>query len=65
MTPDELRARRKALGMTQGELAQHLEVHWVTVQAWETGRRPIVRPKLLDRMLTALERQPKRRKTTR
>jgi DNA-binding transcriptional regulator YiaG len=41
MTPDELKQARAALGMTQAQLAQELEVSEDAVRGWETGRRPI------------------------
>lgn len=41
MTPAELKQARAALGMTQAQLAQELEVSEDAVRDWETGRRPI------------------------
>ena len=64
MAPDELRARRKALGYTQGQLAELLGVHRVTVGKWEGGQIAIEHPKMLSLALSTLERQPRRRKTT-
>lgn len=37
MTPAELRAARKALGLTQGQLAVVLGVRQATVSDWERG----------------------------
>lgn len=37
MTRQEFRERRKALGMTQAQLAAALGVHAVTVSKWERG----------------------------
>ena len=41
ITPDELRARRKSLGMTQSQFAEAAGVDRVTVARWETGKREI------------------------
>lgn len=41
MTHADLRAARKALGLTQTEFAARLGVHWTTVSRWENGRLPI------------------------
>ena len=39
MTPDEIRALRKSLGMTQPEFAEKLGVTVITVSSWERGIR--------------------------
>lgn len=48
MTGDELKAARKALGMTQAELADALGLTAKngkdTVRAWEADRRPVSGP---------------------
>lgn len=41
MTPEALRARRQAAGLTQSQLASHLGVSPNTVARWERGERPI------------------------
>jgi len=41
MTPIELRARREALGLSQGLLADWLGVRQATVSRWEAGKQPI------------------------
>jgi DNA-binding XRE family transcriptional regulator len=41
MPPDDLRARRKALDITQAQLAQWLQIARATVNRWERGREPI------------------------
>jgi transcriptional regulator with XRE-family HTH domain len=41
VTPDELRAARAKLGLTQLALARALGVTQVTVARWETGVLPI------------------------
>ena len=51
MTNIEIKALRKALGLTQGELAEKLSVHIRTVQTWESGKRkplPVLMKKLID-----------------
>ena len=37
MTPDDLRARRLALGMSQSQLARALGIHVRTISKWERG----------------------------
>jgi DNA-binding XRE family transcriptional regulator len=49
MIPEELRAARKALGLTQAEFANVFDVDIRTVKAWEAGHRdgrpsPVPRP---------------------
>jgi DNA-binding transcriptional regulator YiaG len=49
MTPEELRAARKAFGLTQTEFANVFDVNIRTVKAWEAGHRdgkpaPVPRP---------------------
>jgi transcriptional regulator with XRE-family HTH domain len=46
--PDKLRKRRKALHLTQAELAEELGVDTRTVQKWETGE--IKQPHLKHRL---------------
>lgn len=41
MTPDELRAARTALGLTQVGLAAVFGVHKDTYARWEQGRYPV------------------------
>jgi DNA-binding XRE family transcriptional regulator len=53
MTTDELRRRRKALGMTQEQLARVLDVSRQSVYMWESGRTAI--PALLELALRCLE----------
>jgi DNA-binding transcriptional regulator YiaG len=38
MTGDELKAARKALGMTQAQLAEALRTPLRTLHGWESGR---------------------------
>jgi transcriptional regulator with XRE-family HTH domain len=54
MTPDELRARREALGLSRYALAKRLGVAESTVSRWERGLRRIERPEMLRLALDAL-----------
>lgn len=42
MTPKQLRALRKRLGLTQGQLAAKIGVREHTVYRWEAGIHPIM-----------------------
>ncbi len=42
--PDEVKAIRKRLGLTQKELAAAIGVHPVTVATWESGRYRVPEP---------------------
>lgn len=53
MTATELRARRKALGVSQAEIAAMLGVARTRIAAWEAGRQPI--PLGVDADLLAIE----------
>ena len=54
VTPNELRALRRDLALTQGQLADRLSVRRVTVTAWETGRNSPKGPTVMVlRMLQA------------
>ena len=41
MTPDELKRARKALGMSQSELAKAIGSNHSTIGSWETGRHKV------------------------
>tara|TARA_R100000808_G_scaffold22281_1_gene48407 strand:- start:336 stop:539 length:204 start_codon:yes stop_codon:yes gene_type:complete len=41
MTPNEFKHARQVLGLSQSKLANHLDVSYQTIQAWEQGRNPI------------------------
>src|SRR3712207_8430917 len=43
-----LAAIRMEIGPTQEELAEQLQVGLSTVQAWESGRRPLIRARFQD-----------------
>ncbi len=60
VTARELRKRREALGLTQGELANRLGVHWSTVARWEQGVRQISEP--VARLIQIVAHSAKRRK---
>lgn len=57
MTPAELRRRRKALGLTQKQLAAVLGRHVITVSKWEAEMQPIDAPETLALALETLERR--------
>ena len=58
MTPDELKAARAALGLTQVGLAAVFGVHKDTVARWEQGRYPV--PHWLHVALRSLQKPRKR-----
>jgi transcriptional regulator with XRE-family HTH domain len=55
VTPDELKARRKALGMTQAQLAQRLRTTVTTISRWENAGREPRHPEMLEMALASLE----------
>lgn len=55
LTGAEVSRRRRALGMTQGQLAAALGITQVTVARWETDARAIQSPRVLDLALRWLE----------
>lgn len=55
MDGEELRRRRRALAMTQTELAERLGLTQNTVSRWEKGAAVIGHPPMLDLALRALE----------
>lgn len=55
MTPDELKAARKQLGLTQAQLADALEIpRRQTIIQWEAGTLKFRHPKILRLALKAL-----------
>jgi non-specific serine/threonine protein kinase len=65
LPPAALRARRQALGLTQDALAGALGVTANSVARWERGEQRIGHPERLSAALTRLEREARRRVTTR
>ena len=67
MTPDEIKDRRRRLGLTQAELASALGVHVDTVNGWERGRIALTAPRSLwlDVEMAKLKRKPARPKRRR
>lgn len=61
MEPDDVRAARQRLGLTQAELAERLRLAPATgkdtVRSWESGKRPITGPAqvAIEYMLLELE----------
>src|SRR5215471_8191575 len=56
MTPAELRAERKALGLTQAALASELGVATNTIARWERGEMPIRNAELVRAGVQRLRR---------
>ena len=54
LTPEQLRARRLALGLTQAQLASLLGASTMTIYRWEKGTRGIRRPALIELKLDQL-----------
>lgn len=59
MTGRELKAARKKLGLTQGELAKAVGVQRVTVARWEAGLRKI--PPMLTLAMKPLAKERRKR----
>jgi predicted ATPase/DNA-binding CsgD family transcriptional regulator/DNA-binding XRE family transcriptional regulator len=55
LPPDELRARRRALGLSQSALAESLGVTANTVARWERGEQRVGNPERLGAALARLE----------
>lgn len=56
-----LPAERAALGLTQRELGELLDVEANTIARWERGERLVQHPKMLQLALAALARDRRRR----
>lgn len=63
MTPAELRQRRQALGFTQQQLADALDLPRATVARWEQGVFAIQHQTMLALALETLERRAERLRT--
>lgn len=59
VTPEDLRRRRLALGLSQAELGRRLDVPQNTISRWELGTLKIERQAMLDLALRALEAEPR------
>jgi transcriptional regulator with XRE-family HTH domain len=55
ITPMELKAWRRRLGLTQRQASERLGVPALTLSGWETGRLTIKRPRMLALACWALE----------
>jgi putative zinc finger/helix-turn-helix YgiT family protein len=49
LRPDEIRARREALGLTQKEMANYIQVAEGTLSRWETGAQ--IQQRVMDKLL--------------
>src|SRR5262249_49580302 len=49
LQPSEIRERREALGLTQKQLAHHLQISEFTLSRWETGAQ--IQQRCMDRFL--------------
>ena len=56
MDRHELQRRRRALGLSQVELAKLLGVYQATISRWEDGKVVIRHPRILDWALTGSEK---------
>lgn len=59
MNGAELREKRRALGMTQKQLAERLDVRENTVARWERGELTIANPAMLTMALRTLKKRTK------
>jgi transcriptional regulator with XRE-family HTH domain len=67
LTPDELRARRNALGLSQQKLAEALGVTQHTISRWEEGKMKITAPRSvwLDLEMKRVERESRSKRRDR
>lgn len=54
ISPTELLAERQALGLSQQQLADELDVAKATISRWERGVLTIERPRMLRRALEGI-----------
>lgn len=59
MTSNELKERRKALGLNQTELAELMQVDIMTISRYETDKREI--PHVFELALKTIEREGKKK----
>ena len=57
MNGNELKERRKKLGLSQESLAEHWKVPQATISRWESGKHPIQHAEILDEALKNLEKE--------
>ena len=57
MTPEELLAARKKLGLSPTEMARAMGVSYDTYKSWQSGRRSM--PKVAVRCVELLSKYPK------
>lgn len=55
MTPEELRLRRRRLGMSQRSLARELGTTANTIARWERGELAIAQPRMLHMAIRCIE----------
>ena len=55
MDGDEVRRRRKALGLSQTELGERIGIRQPTISSWEQGHTIVGNPRMLALALWALE----------
>ena len=60
LPPEEIRQQRERLGLTQKELARHLDLAESTLSRWETGAQ--IQERCLDRLLRLFFELPEVRK---
>ena len=60
LTPEEIRRGREALGLTQKQMAQYLQVGESTLSRWETGGQ--IQQRSLDRLMRLYFHVPEARR---
>lgn len=59
MTGEQLKQRRKKLGLRQEALAERWEIPQATLSRWESGKHKIQHPQILDDAMKTVEREAK------